>query len=59
MSCYSLFYLDPSDSIKSVWEFDFICDEVAISAAKREAGGRLFELWNKERLVIRENSTPV
>ena len=59
MSLYSLYYLELDESIKNVWEIEFICDEVAISAAKRKAQGRMFELWNKERLVFGENSTPL
>ena len=59
MSLYSLYFLSLDESIKNVWEIEFICDEVAISAAKREADGRLFELWHKERLVFWENSNPL
>jgi len=59
MSLYSLYFLELDESIKNVWEIEFICDEVAISAAKRKAQGRMFEVWHKDRLVFRENSTPL
>jgi hypothetical protein len=40
-------------------EVEDICDEVAISAAKRTANGQLFELWHRDRLVFRDNVTPI
>ena len=58
MNNYRMYYLDPHDTINGVWEIESICDETAISAAKRKASGQLFELWARDRLVFRENITP-
>ena len=59
MLYYRLHYLDPFDVVQDVSEVESICDEVAISAAKREADGQLFELWHGDRLVFRDNATPI
>jgi hypothetical protein len=56
---YSIHYLNPFDITRDVLEVEDICDEVAISAAKRTANGQLFELWHRDRLVFRDNVTPI
>ena len=56
---YRMYYLNPFDMAQDILEVEGICDEVAISAAKRKANGQLFELWHRERLVFRDNVTPI
>jgi len=50
---YQLYYLDVIELGAGVLPIESRTDETAISIAKCEAGGRPFELWNKERLVVR------
>jgi hypothetical protein len=51
---YRLYFLDADAHINGVRPFECEGDEVAISIAERTAQYRPFELWNRDRLVIRQ-----
>jgi hypothetical protein len=50
---YRIYFLDAAEGEHSVIPFEARTDAEAYAAAKDHAGARPFELWNKDRLVIR------
>ena len=54
---YRLYFLDASEKISGIMTFDSSNDDSAILVAESRAAGRFFEVWNRDRLVIR-NANP-
>lgn len=54
---YRIYFLDDVEGGHSVIPFEARGDAEAYTAAKGHAGARPFELWHKDRLVIRRVST--
>ena len=50
---YRIYFLDAAEGEHSVVPFEARSDAEAYTAAKGHAGPRSFELWNRDRLVIR------
>jgi hypothetical protein len=52
---YRLYFLDNARHIRQAVELQCDTDEEAIAEAKAKADGRELELWNRERLVWRQD----
>lgn len=50
---YRIYYLDAAEGQHAVVPFEARSDAEAYNAAKTHAGQRPFELWHRDRLVIR------
>jgi hypothetical protein len=53
MTDYRLYFLDASEHITSLLEIEAADDKSAIVAAEQGANGDPFELWQRDRLVLR------
>jgi hypothetical protein len=53
MGDYRLYFLDPSEHITSLLEIEADDDKSAIVTAEQGANGESFELWQRDRLVLR------
>ena len=59
MAYYRLYFLDASEHIKNADEINADNDDMAALVAERRANGRPFELWNHDRMVVRQWLTTV
>ena len=50
---YRIYYLDAAEGEHTVVPFEARSDAEAYNAAKTHAGQRPFELWHRDRLVVR------
>lgn len=50
---YHLYFLDPAEHINSILKFDCSNDEIAVAIAQQRADSRPYELWSRDRLVVR------
>jgi hypothetical protein len=53
MGDYRLYFLDASEHITGLLELEAVDDKSAILAAEQGANGEPFELWQRDRLVLR------
>jgi hypothetical protein len=50
---YRVYFLDSSSHSTGVRPFECDCDDLAIPFAEQSADKQPFELWNRDRLVVR------
>ena len=55
MPFYRLYFLDLSDHIRGMKEFNSPDDTTAVQFADRNANGTAYELWELDRLVVRRD----
>jgi hypothetical protein len=53
MTDYRLYFLDDSEHIAALLEIEAADDKLAVLAAEQGANGASFELWQRDRLVLR------
>lgn len=60
MNYYRLYFFNSSGSIRHMAEMECAGDDAALARAAEQAGAeRIWELWNRDRLVRRHDGAPM